>query len=285
MTVFNPAKVKKARKNAPRDLLFPDVEADLLDRLADIKRIDFDAALWIGRPNAGVCAIKNIGKLTVMDSAMRPGVDIQGDEEWLPFGSNSLDLVVANATLQTVNDLPGALIQIRRALKPDGVFIAALPGGETLHQLRASIMRVETALRGGATPRVHPMIDSPTMAGLMQRAGFTLPVVDSDIKTIFYRKLRTLLKDIKASGEGMALAGNTRPYAGKSFWGTVEDDYRRHYPDAENLLEATAEIIYAIGWGPAESQPQPLRPGSAKNRMADALGTIETSLPDRTRPH
>jgi hypothetical protein len=145
-------------------------------------------------------------------------------------------------------------------------------------------MRVETQTKRGVAARVHPMVDLQSMAALMQRAGFALPVVDAEKQVIHYKKLRTLLRDIKNAGEGLTLTQRP-PYAGKKFWDDVADDYRVHFADADGLLRATFEIIYAIGWAPAETQPQPLRPGSAKTRLADALGSNEIPLPDPARPH
>jgi SAM-dependent methyltransferase len=192
--------------------------------------------------------------------------------------------VIINGTLHTINDLPGVLVQIRRALKPDGLLLCALIGGETLHELRDALTEVEVAMFGGAAPRVHPMIDLPTISALMQRAGFALPVVDTDLRVIFYKKLRTLLKDIKASGEGLALAQRSRKYMGRDFWDGVEAYYKARHAEADGLLRASIEVLYAIGWAPADSQQKPLKPGQAKNRLADALGTIEGALPDKPKP-
>src|SRR5262249_27503250 len=146
-----------------------------------------------------------------------------GEIEHFPFEANTLDLIVVNGTLHTVNDLPGVLIQMRRALKPDGLFLCALLGGESLYELRDSQMRVESA-KAGATSRVHPMIDLQNFAALMQRAGFALPVVDAVRQNILYQNVRTLLRDIKEAGEGLALAQRP-PYPGKNFWADIEADY------------------------------------------------------------
>lgn len=250
----------------------------LLDALRDIKRSDFENAVWIGGGNADALqGIKNISALTV-----RP-FPVDGDIEHFPFEPQSLDLIVANGTLHTVNDLPGVLVQMKRALKPDGLFLCAITGGETLFELRDSILQVEM-LKNRASARVHPMIDLQTFSALMQRAGFALPVVDAEKQVIYYRALHTLLRDIKAVGEGMALV-QTPPYPGKNFWNDVETDYRARHVSDDGLLEATIEIISAIGWAPADTQQQPLKPGSAKTRLADALGSDEIALPEKTRPH
>jgi SAM-dependent methyltransferase len=251
----------------------------LIDRLRDVKRENFERALWVGGGDAeGMRIFKGIAQLEARDRA------VEGVIEQFPFEEASLDLIVVNGRLHVVNDLPGVLIQMRRALKPDGLFLCALPGGETLFELRDALIRVETQLKSGAASRVHPMVDLQTMAGLMQRAGFALPVVDAERQQIFYRGLRVLLRDIKNAGEGLALQERP-PYPGKTFWDAVEKDYLARHADADGLLAASIEIIFAIGWGPSAAQPQPLKPGSAQNRLADALGSSETSLPDRAKPH
>ena len=244
-----------------------------MERAHDVKRTDFERALVIGTEDtARLGAIKQIGLLETLETPT------EGDIEHFPYPPASLDLIICCGGLHAVNDLPGVLVQMRRALKPDGLFLAALVGGETLHELRASLMRVETRLHGGAAPRVHPMIDLQTMSGLMQRAGFALPVVDADIKTIYYKNINRLFDDIKASGESIRLAHRSKRYVGKTFWREVEKDYQDHHAEPDGLLRATIEVLYAIGWGPADSQQKPLKPGSAQNRLADALGTKETKI-------
>jgi SAM-dependent methyltransferase len=274
-------KLFNLQPRTPRDAAFADVTARVLaDRLADVTRTDFSSALWVGGGSQALSdAGKAIGSLAVIP------FPVEGEIEQFPYPENSLDLIVVNGTLNRVNDLPGALIQMRRALKSDGLFLCALPGGETLYELRDVLMQADARRLSGAAMRVHPMVDLQTFAGLMQRAGFALPVVDSDIKTVFYRRLETLLHDIKASGEGMALLERPKPFTGKTYWRDAEADYRARFSDADGLLRASFEIIYGIGWGPAATQQQPLRPGSAKTRLADALGSVETALPDRAKPH
>lgn len=243
----------------------------LLGRLDDFKRKVYSDALWIGA------------------SAPRSGFEVrgwpvEGEIEQFPYPPESLDLIVVNGCLNRVNDLPGVLVQMRRALRPDGLFLCAFTGGETLYELRNSLARVETSLRGGAAARVHPMVDLPTLAGLMQRAGYALPVVDTMLKKIYYKQFNTLLKDIKASGEGLALQSRSRGYVGRGFWPAVEADYRAHYSAPDGLLEASIEILFACGWGPAATQQKPLKPGTAQHRLAEALGTTEGSLPDKSCP-
>lgn len=247
--------------------------AKIVDRLRDVKRDAFDNVLWVGGGDANDLKTYK----TVSHIEQRP-FPVEGAIERFPYAEASLDLIVAAGALHVVNDLPGVLIQMKRALKPDGLFIAAITGGETLYELRDSQMRVESKIKGGAASRVHPMIDLQTFAGLLQRAGFALPVADAEKKEIFYKNFPDMLRDIKNSGEGMALE-NKPPYPGKDFWDAVEADYRAHHADREGLLKMTIEIIHAIGWGPADTQQKPLKPGSATGRLADALGTSETRLP------
>jgi NADH dehydrogenase [ubiquinone] 1 alpha subcomplex assembly factor 5 len=248
-------------------------EQALINRLADIRRTDFENALWVGHGDSN--AIKNLK--TIQNLEIRD-VCTEGAHEHFPHPQAHFDLIIINGMLHTINDLPGVLIQIRRALKPDGIFLCALPGGETLHELRATLARVEEKHTGGAAPRIHPMIDLQTMAALMQRAGFALPVVDTEIRTIYYRALTTLLKDIKTSGEGLALNARHTQYVGKTFWPAVETDYKASHASHDGLLMASFEVLYAIGWAPADTQQKPLKPGSAKNRLADALGTTENLI-------
>lgn len=245
----------------------------VIDRLRDVKREEFDNVLWVGGGDANDLKIYK-----TISSIEQRAFPVEGAIDRFPYDENTFDLIIVTGGLNVVNDLPGALVQMKRALKPDGLFMCVLPGGETLYELRDSQMRVETKLKSGAAPRVHPMIDLQTFAGLMQRAGFALPVADAEKKEIFYEKFPVMLRDIKNSGEGMTLA-NASPYPGKTFWNEVEADYRAHHLDHDGLLRMTVEIIHGIGWGPADSQQKPLKPGSATGRLADVLGTSETKLP------
>lgn len=256
------------------DPAFSDELAGLvLERLRDVKRDAFETVLWIGGGDAA--QLQGIKTFSTLEQRPFP---VEGAIEHFPYPENHFDLIAVIGTLHTVNDLPGVLVQMRRALKPDGLFIGALTGGETLFELRDSQMRVESTLKQRGVSRVHPMIDLQTLAGLMQRAGFALPVADAERKEVYYYKLRTLLTDIRDAGEGMKLA-DAPPYAGKNFWDAVEADYKAHHVDKDGLMRMTIEIIHAIGWGPADTQQRPLKPGSAQARMADALGAVETRLP------
>ena len=200
------------------------------------------------------------------------------DDERLPFVEASLDLIVSLLTLHWTNDLVGALVQIRRALKPDGLFIGALFGGDTLTELRQSLIAAEAEVTGGAGLRVSPFADGRDAAGLLQRAGFTLPVADVERITVRYDHPLKLMADLRAMGETNALTDRarqplTRPVLARAF-----EIYAERFALPDGRIPATFEIVAVTGWSPHPSQPQPLRPGSAKMRLADALGVVEHRL-------
>ena len=207
--------------------------------------------------------------------------NFKGDFEALEFEANSLDLITSVLNLHSTNDLPGVLAQIKAALKPDGLFVAALFGGETLHELRESLMQAEMALKGGASPRVFPFADKQQMGALLQRAGFALPVVDSDVVTVTYDNMFKLMHDLRGMGESNIIAARSRVNPGKAFFMEAAKHYQEHFTGKDGRLEASFEIIYLIGWAPHESQQKPLKPGSAQSRLADALQTEERKTGER----
>jgi len=195
------------------------------------------------------------------------------DEENLPFAPGRFDVVVSALSLHAVNDLPGALAQIRRSLKPDGLFLAALFGGETLQELRGAFAAAEADILGGITPRVAPFADVRALGGLLQRAGFALPVTDSEKTVVNYRAFATLVADLRGLGETNVLAGRARNVLRRD---VLEAMLASHPRDTSGtMLRTTFEVIYLTAWAPHESQQKPLRPGSAAARLADALGTTE----------
>lgn len=209
---------------------------------------------------------------------------IQADEEFLPIQVGSLDSVISFLNMHSINDLPGALIQINRSLKPDGVFIGSLFGGETLYELRETLTQTEMKLKGGISPRVFPFADKQQMGALMQRTGFALPVIDSELITITYDSIIHLMKDLRYMAEGnIVRERNTQPLS-KRFIQDADDYYRTHFSEDDGKIFATFEIIFVIGWAPHESQQQPLRPGSAQKSLADALGSIEVKTGVKTTP-
>ncbi len=283
---------KAASRFDRADFLRPLIERSIVERLCDIRR-DFPDVLCIGaRISADfirdLATLKNTRRLYVLDSseaflaqcaAQAPAPDqcaiipVLGDEECLPFGETEaqFDLILGAATLHSVNDVPGTLIQVKRALKPDGLFMAAMAGGQTLYELRHSLMEAETALFGGASPRVMPFADMQQVAGLMQRAGFALPVVDHDVIPVEYRNFSSLLHDIRAMGEGLCLADFNRGYRPKAFFDAAQAAYAAAFTNDAGLLRASFEIIYALGWAPHESQQKPLRRGSAQTSLTEVL--------------
>ncbi len=213
--------------------------------------------------------------------AGRPGPRVQADEERLPFRAESLDLVVSTLALHWTNDLPGALIQIRRALKPDGLFIGAILGGATLTELRQSLTAAEAELSGGAGPRVSPFADALDAAGLLQRAGFALPVSDIDRVQAAYAHPMQLIRDLRAMGEANALMERPRRPLAKAVLARACEIYQQRFSRADGRVTATFEIVAMTGWAPHPDQQQPLRPGSAKMRLADALGVKEQSAGEK----
>ncbi len=200
------------------------------------------------------------------------------DEEALPFGDNSLDLIVSHLSLHTVNDVPGTLVQALRALKPDGLLIASIFGGETLHELRVALMEAEIEVRGGYGPRVAPFAEAPDLIDLMKRIGFTMPVVDSDRVAVSYEHPLKLMADLRAMGESNVLNERPRKGLNKAILTRAAEICFERFGDGEGRMTATFEIITLSGWKAHESQQKPLRPGSAKMRLADALGVKEGKL-------
>ncbi len=192
----------------------------------------------------------------------------------LPLQPNSTDLIVSLLSLHWANDLPGALAQIRQALKPDGLFIGTLFGAGTLKELRGVLTEAELAERGGAQARVSPFADGFDGAALLQRAGFALPVSDVDRFTVRYPDLAALVRDLRAMGETNVLAGPVRPLS-RAVFTRAAALYAERHGEADGRIPATFEIVHLAGWKPHESQQKPLPRGSAKMRLADALGVKE----------
>jgi SAM-dependent methyltransferase len=204
---------------------------------------------------------------------------IVADDEVLALEPGAHDLVIHAMALHWANDPVGQLVQCRRALRPDGLCIAVLPGGETLHELRASLAEAESLVTGGLSPRVLPMGEIRALGALMQRAGLALPVADSVTQTVHYRALSTLYADLRGMGETNALAGRLRRFTGRQVLAAAEAVYRSSFATEAGQLRATFELVFLTGWAPHDSQQQPLRPGSAKARLADALRVPEQPLP------
>ncbi len=265
------------------DFLHAGVCEDLADRLAPIMR-RFEIAVDLGGHGGRIGdMLRASGKvdkvvradLLVPDPRLPPP-DLVADDAFPPFRDQSLDLVVSALSLQFVNDLPGALIQIRRALRPDGLFLGAVFGGDTLIELRDVLLRTELELTGGASPRVLPFAGTRDLGSLLQRAGFALPVVDQDMLTVRYDTLFDLMRDLRNMGATNILAQRSRTPPGREFFRRAAEIYAETYADADGRIRATMQIVSLSGWAPHESQQKPLKPGSAKMRLADAL---ENNLP------
>jgi SAM-dependent methyltransferase len=241
------------------------VLADLQERLSEVNRTFTAPAVVSGFPE--------IWQDLLPDALPVP------DDEVLALAPGSHDLVVHAMALHWANDPLGQLVQCRRALRPDGLMIAVLLGGRSLHELRTALAEAEARVTGGLSPRVLPMGEIRDLGGLMQRAGFALPVADNLVQTVEYQDFPALLSDLRASGETNALAGRLRRFTGRGLIAAAGAVYAENYGTANGRLPATAELVFLTGWAPHDSQQQPLRPGSAKARLADALGVPEAPLP------
>jgi len=275
---------RRAKGLGPVTFLIDRVAQDLSDRLATVLR-RLDVAVDLGTPTDAVrCLLRksdNVGVLVgAAGAAERPsgaGPAIVVDEERLPFADASLDLVVSALALHFVNDLPGTLIQIRRALRPDGLFLAALIGGDTLCELRRAFAAAESEIEGGVSPRVAPFADVRDMGMLLQRAGFALPVTDVDRLTVRYGDVFALMAELRRMAATNVLRERRRIPLRRATLMRMAEIYQERFADPDGRVRATFDIIWLSGWAPHESQQQPLRPGSARARLADALGTKEIS--------
>ena len=209
-----------------------------------------------------------------------PDAQIIADDDVLSLKEGTHDLVIHSLSLHWANDPVGQLIQCRRALKPDGLFIGVCFGGETLTELRVALAEAEVALTGGLSPRIAPMGEIRELGALLQRAGFALPVADTMVKTVTYAGMDQLLHDLKLMGESNALAQRRKVTPHRCLFTKAGEIYANSFGTGEGRIAATFEMIFLTGWAPDETQPKPLRPGSATARLADALHTSEIPLPD-----
>jgi NADH dehydrogenase [ubiquinone] 1 alpha subcomplex assembly factor 5 len=281
--VFDRARLRQRRDRcrpgfAGHAFLFDEVAERIRDRLDDVTRpfarvLDLGArdgrlaARVRGRP--GTESVITADPSPAFASALS-GLSVAADEDALPFADAAFDLVVSNLSLHWVNDLPGALVQIRRVLKPDGFFCAALLGGDTLIELRRCLVDAELDLLGGASPRVSPFAGVRDLGNLLMRAGFALPVADGDTLTVTYPDPLALLRDLRGMGETAALAGHHRPLRRDVLFEALRR-YAEAHSEPDGRVAATFEVIHIAGWSPDASQPKPLKPGSAVQRLADAL--------------
>src|SRR5205823_6419270 len=258
------ARQSRAFKQGPVTFLLDRVAEEMAERLAAVKR-DFAEAADIWTPGDAL-------RKPLADRLKSfTHLDVLGDpQEVLPFQQETLDLVVSALALQFVNDLPGTLIQIRRALKPDGLLLAALIGGDTLVELRVAFAAAEAEIDGGVSPRVAPFADLRELGALLQRAGFALPVTDVDRLSVRYASPFALMHDLRRMGATNVLVERRRRPLKRATLTRMAEIYCDRFADADGRVRATFEIVWLSGWAPHASQQQPLSPGSAQRRLADA---------------
>lgn len=305
--VFDRALVRRHRERAAaafeaHDFLFREAAQRLTERLEDVKR-RFPVALDLGchggeiaaalGPRGGVealvqcdlsAAMARRARERVAGGSPRAAPVLVADEEALPFADAAFDLVLSSLTLHWVNDLPGTLAQVRRCLRPDGLFMAAVLGGETLKELRAAWMEAELGEEGGVGLHVSPFAEIRDAGGLLQRAGFALPVADADTLTVTYADAMALMRELKAMGEANAALARRRTFARRATLARVAAEYERLFGRPDGRIPATFQVITLTAWAPHESQPKALRPGSARGRLAEALETEERSAGEKARP-
>ena len=292
MIVFDRTLVRRRRDRAAarlaaHDFLILDAADRLVDRLEDIGRT-FDRALDLGchggEIGRALAATDKVGWLAQSDLspamvARAPATStrarLAADEERLPFAANTLDLVISGLSLHWVNDLPGVLLQICRMLTPDGLFLATMFGGETLGELRAVLIDAELEITGGASPRISPFVDVRDAGMLLQRAGFSLPVVDAEAVRVTYADPLALLRDVGGMGEANALVSRNKTPLRRDVLARAFELYGERHTTEDGRINSTFQFVTLTGWKPHASQQKPLRPGSAAQRLADALDADE----------
>jgi SAM-dependent methyltransferase len=292
--IFDRSLLRARRRRAERlgasDFLVERVAEEMAERLAVVLR-QFDRVVDLGTPGDAVRrALKASDKIGPIIAAI-PAVPlirtdalaVVADDEALPFGEATLDLVVSALSLQFANDLPGALVQVRRALRPDGLFVAALLGGDTLTELRQAFAEAEAEIENGISPHVAPFADLRELGALLQRAGFALPVTDVDRVTVRYSSPIALMHDLRRMGATNVLMERRRKPLRRATLMRMIEIYGERFADGDGRIRATFEIVWLSGWAPHESQQQPLRPGSAQRRLAEALGTKEQPTGEKAK--
>lgn len=282
--LFDEALVAARRERAFRNadpgasFLLDLVARELAERLAVVERRFENAVELHGGTGIAARLAKETGRIASIERVETSSVFAASGEpltvaalDHLPLEPASASLVLSPLSLHLVNDTPGMLVRIRRALKPDGLFMAAIPGAGTLAELRDVLLATEIERTGGASPRVIPFADVRDVGALLQRAGFTLPVVDVENYTVRYDSIFPLMRDIRAMGMANPLVGRSRQPVSRGFFVRAAELYAERYADPDGRIRATFSIIYISGWAPHESQQKPLKPGSAKMRLADAL--------------
>lgn len=282
-------RTRTAEKRAESPSILNTNRAQLLDRLLDVTR-SFTATLNLGCRHGELAQSlvddHHVNLVVAADlskayarSASRPGIpSLACDEEWIPFGPDAFDLVIADHCLHWTNDLPGVLIQLRRCMRPDGLFLGSMFAGATLFELRECLMAAESALRGGVTPRVSPFVDVRDAGNLLQRAGFALPVADTDVFVVEYDSLGDLFINLRQMAETNAIYERFKGLTTARLFAMTEEIYKERFMTKQGKFAATFEIVTLTGWAPSDTQQRPLAPGSARARLADSLDTKETKL-------
>jgi NADH dehydrogenase [ubiquinone] 1 alpha subcomplex assembly factor 5 len=290
--IFDRTAVRAHRERAaalPAEARFlhHEMQARLVDRLNDVKpRFErvLDLGCGDGKLGARMAEAGRHPYIVSLDAARRyaarAAVAVVAEEEALPFAQASFDLVMSNLSLHWTNDLPGALWQICRVLRPDGLMLATLYGGQTLWELREALMQAELEVASGVAPRVSPFADVRDAGALLQRAGFALPVADSEMLTVTYPNALALMRDLRGMGETNAVCLRPHGFTRRGVLLRAAEIYGERFGDGKGRIPATFQVITLTGWAPDESQPKPLRPGSAKARLADALGAVEQPTGD-----
>ena len=277
---------------AAHDFLIREVGERLSDRLLDIAR-PFPLALDLGARSGGFGpvaggpgGVEHVVSCDLSEHMIGDvgGPSVVGDAEFLPFANQQFDLIFSNLDLHWINDMPGSLVQIERALKSDGLFLGAIFGGDTLHELRDVLMSAELELTSGASPRVSPFAELRDAGGLLQRAGFALPVADADDITVTYDNIFRLMADLRGMGESNVVRERLSAPTRRHIFQRAAELYAERYAEANDRIRATFQIVYLHGWAPHESQQKALRPGSATLRLAEALDTAEETAGDTAAP-
>jgi SAM-dependent methyltransferase len=265
------------------DFLMRRATEDLADRLGSVERRFGKAAVLFCQTPAAACVLAESGKVTDITRVEADAAFLDGGKglvaalETVPFEPESLDLAVSVLSLQAMNDIPGMLVQIRRALRPDGLFLGAFAGAGTLSELRESLLAAETELYGGASPRVVPFTDVRDAGALLQRAGFALPVADVETVTVRYDSLFGLMADLRAMGETSALIDRSRRPGTRNLFARAAEIYAERFSDSDGRIRASFSIVWMSGWAPDASQQKPLKPGSAKISLTKILENPEES--------
>ncbi|WP_218191357.1 methyltransferase domain-containing protein [Enhydrobacter aerosaccus] len=296
LLVFDRSALRQRRDRAARQwdrmsFLKREIAERLVERLDDVRRT-FKRGLDLGCHGDEIAASLD-GRATVRDlvrcdlgfafARRIHGPAVVADEEALPFAPNSFDLVLSAMTLHWVNDLPGTLIQIRRCLEPDGLFLGAMLGGRTLWQLRQALAEAESEIESGLSPRISPFADLRDAAGLLQRAGFALPVADSEKIDVEYEHALALMRELSAMGEANLVSERRRGFSRRTTLLRAAEIYADRFTAPSGRVTASFEVLFLHGWAPHDSQPKPLKPGTAQHRLAAALGTAEMSAGEKAK--